>query len=538
MTDIANLTTRLRSLRRTRSLLAWTKSLAAVMGIALWSLIAAFAIDVTLQMRLIERTFVLVICLGILVWACWRFLSRVLLRRDSLVDMALLTEQQQGIASDLVAALQFADPTRRQFGLDELRAAVIGDTAELTDSLEIRCGYSWNDFRRRTWIVLVAGAVIGMACWLCGGHVEAFAKRFLLGDVPYPTRTTIRVTAPGDHAGFGQPVAFVVEASGRLPDDGTVHIVGDAGGETTVVRLAPDVQTASTYVGQLPRAIDSFSFVVELGDARSQEHTVRVLPLPKVIVELDITTPEYAVNKLGGLGQLSGQHAAFAGSRVVPVVTADKKLRRATIDINGKSFAMTPRGSAFVLDTSDRLLARLSESLRYQVQVEDVDGLKLERPTGGVLRVIPDRPPMVTCSTVSAQVLPTAAPMIHVAASDDFGIRRVVLHGTVIRQTETGQETAGPAQAVHELRDPGASVDRAVTIDVSKLDLAVGDRLICVAEVTDDRGGLPSESASSPPLMFEIVDRETVLANLRDIGTKMDSKLNDIIQTQSNLGER
>jgi len=538
MTDLANLTTRLRLLRRTRSLLAWTQSLAAILGVALWSLIAAFAIDVTLHMRLIERTCVLVICLGVMAWAGRRFLRRVLRRPDSLVDMALLTEQQQGIASDLVAALQFADPGRPQFGLEELRSAVIGDTAELTNSLEIRSGYSWNDFGRRIWIIGTAGAVIGLACVLFGGHVNAFAKRFLLGDASYPTRTNIRITAPGDRAGFGQSVEFVVEASGRLPGEGTVHIVGDANGETTFVRLTANPQTPSTYVGRLPRAIDSFSFVVELGDARSLEHPVRVLPLPKVNVELEITTPKYAVNKLDGLGQRSGQHAALAGSHVVPVVTADKELRSATIDVNGKSFAMTPRGSAFVLETSDKLLAQLSESLRYQVQVEDVDGLKLERPTGGVLRVIPDRPPVVTFSTVSTQILPTATPTVRVAASDDFGINRLVLHGSIIRQTETGQEAEGPAQPLHELRDIGSSVDRAVEIDVSKLGLVVGERLICVAEVTDDRGDLPGESASSPSLMFEIVDRETVLANLRDIGAKMDTKLNDIIKTQSNVGER
>ena len=74
MTDLANLTTRLRSLRRTRSLAAWTQSLASVAGVALWSLIAAFAVDVTLHMRLIERTVVLVIWSGVVVWACRRFL--------------------------------------------------------------------------------------------------------------------------------------------------------------------------------------------------------------------------------------------------------------------------------------------------------------------------------------------------------------------------------------------------------------------------------------------------------------------------------
>ncbi|HYW78984.1 MAG TPA: hypothetical protein VE890_05375, partial [Thermoguttaceae bacterium] len=255
MTDLANLTTRLRSLRRIRSAAAWTQSLAGVVGIALWSLIVAFAVDVTLHMHLVERSFVLVIWLAVVGWACRRCFRLAFRRPDSLVDMALLVEQQHGIASDLVASLQFADPGRRQFGLKELRTAVIGDTAELTSGLELKSGYSWADFRRQSWTIAGAGAVIGLACLLFGGHVEAFSKRFLLGDASYPTRTTILVTAPGDRAGFGQPVTFLVDASGELPDGGLVHIVSKSGGESTLVPLTPDSQTPSTYTGKLARAI-------------------------------------------------------------------------------------------------------------------------------------------------------------------------------------------------------------------------------------------------------------------------------------------
>jgi len=333
-------------------------------------------------------------------------------------------------------------------------------------------------------------------------------------------------------------VEFVVEAFGELPGEGRVHIIADGSGEESLVTLTADPQDQEKYLGQLARAIESFSFRVELGDAHSPIRSVRVMPLPKVDIELEITTPEYAMGWLREPGSQGRQHSALAGSRVVPVVTADKPLRSAAIEVSGKSFDMQPRGTAFVLETTDPLFARVSQSLRYQIQVIDEDGLKLERPAGGVLRVIPDRPPMVTCSTVSSQILPDASPTVYVAASDDFGIQRLVLHGSVIRLGDEPQAEEESVQVLRELVGVGPAVDRAMRINLAELGLSVGDRLTCTAEVIDDRGEFPGESVSSSSLIFEIVDRETVLANLRDFGERMDGKLDDIIKTQADVGER
>jgi len=538
MTDLARLTTRLRRLGRARAVAAWTRSSLAVVGIALWTLIAAFAMDVLLRMRVVERGVVLAICLGVLAWACWRFLGPVLRRRQSVIAMALLVEHQQKIPSELVAALQFADPTRPQFGLRSLRDAVITDAADLTGGLKMRLGYSWRDFRRPVMIVLTAGLLIALACWLITGHVQAFGKRLLLTDAMYPTRTEFVVAAPGDRVGFGQPVTFLVNASGVLPDEGTATVVGDESGEMTILRLQADPDNPARYAVTWARAIESFTFVVKLGDARSEKFSVQVLPLPKVDVQLDVSTPEYAVARMNQLRQRSRQHAALEGSRVVPLVTADKELVAATIEINGRTFPMTRRGSQFVLMSSDPLLACLSEPLRYQVQVEDTDGLALERPASGVLRVIPDRPPMATCSTGSIQILPTASPTVRVAAADDFGIDRVVLRGTVLREAESGGQTESPPAELGQLYQPGETVNETLTLRLESLGLVVGDRLTCVAEVTDNRGEFPGQSATCPPLIFEIVDRETLLMNLREIGSRMDSRLGDIIKTQGDMGER
>lgn len=538
MTDLTKLKCRLARLRRRRTLAAWTRAIALFLGVLLWSLIGAFLLDVTLKMRLIERGLVLAVWSGFVLWAYWRLLLPVLRRKSSEIELSLMVESQQGIPSELVAALQFDDPSRTQYGLESLRLAVIADTAELSGGIEIPSGYQWQDFRRPFAVLVTSLALVAIALVLCSEHVEAFARRFVLSNASYPTRTQIKVTSPSENVGFGQPVLFTIEASGFLPEEGTVAIAARETEERTFVTLTPDPTKPDRYTGQLDRAIDSFSYTVELGDAPPVTRSVHVMPLPKVNVELKVATPEYAVERLKTLNGRNGHNAALEGSRVEAIVTADKPLRSATFEVNGKTFAMKKHGKTFVLESADPMLARLSEPLRYQVQVKDKDGLKLDRPAGGVLRVLPDRAPIVGCSSTTIQILPSATPTVRVSASDDFGIERMVLRGSVIRHAGGDEQQESEPQTLKQIEEAGRQIDTSVQLDLAALDLEIGDRLICVAQVVDHRGELPGRTATCPPLIFEIVDRETVLMNLREIGARMDGRLGDIIKTQGDMGEQ
>ncbi|MCP3917498.1 MAG: hypothetical protein GY711_18290, partial [bacterium] len=475
------------------------------------------------------------------VWALYRCAWPVLRHRESLVELALLVEQRQGISSELVAALQFDDARRRQYGLAELRGAVIADTAELSGELNYRPAGSGPAVMRSlaaaTAVVLLAGAIYLLA----SDHVRAFANRFLLGDATFPTRTQIRLVSPGDRAAYGQPVAFRVKVGGERPKGGKVRLVGETSGEVAIVDLAPDAHDESIFAGHLRRALEDCTYVVEVGDARLGPLPLTVIPLPKVDVAMQIEAPAYAAGRFAEAAAGQPQTAALAGSRVTPIVTADKPLRSATMRINGETFSMRRDGSRFTLETENPLLARVSNTLRYEVEVEDEDGLSLERPVSGVLRVRDDRPPRITARTATRQVLPGASPAIEYSATDDFGLARVVLQRTVLRRDPSAQSSlslreSSQAHFRGAKGDYPLQVDRGVSVSLSDLTLGIGDRVICTLQAVDYRGPSEGQAAQSEPLVFEVTDRDTLIKGLAEADAKIDRDLESIIRAESGLG--
>lgn len=538
MNDLSVLKTELQGLRRRRAALAWLAALAGVLAIALGGLLAAFFLDVAMHLGIVERLVVLVAWLLATAWAVWRFVWPLTRRRESLLGLALMVEQQQGIRSELVAALQFSDANRRQYGLAELRGAVVADTADLSKELDYQVPGSSRAMRRN--LLAASGAVLSavLVIVLAGEHVRAFADRFLLGGATFPTKTRIRVVSPGDRVAYGQPIQFRVMVDGERPPHGQVRLVSAVSGDVASVSLLPDKQDASVYVGQMRRAFEDCSYVVEVGDASVGPRTLTVIPLPKVTVAMQIDPPPYAAGRLGKTSASAPQDIALVGSRVVPVVTADKKLRSATIRINGKTFPMQPKDGRFVLESDVAMLTRVATTLRYEVEVEDVDGLRLERPVSGVLRVREDRPPHISGQTATRQVLAGASPAVRYVATDDFGIHRVVLRRTVLRRdTSGGQDEPPPTPVLESSGTYPLQITRGLTVPLSDLKLAVGDRVVCTLQAVDYRGAGQGKVAQSEPLVFEVTDRVTLMKGLNEADAKIDRELQGVIRAESGIKE-
>jgi hypothetical protein len=298
-------------------------------------------------------------------------------------------------------------------------------------------------------------------------------------------------------------------------------------------------------------------YSIHIGDAYTEPAKLELIPLPIVEVVLDVETPQYA-RGLFDPGDANRGRIALEGSRVVPLVSADKKLNAATITIDKQTHAMTRRNDLFVLEGTDSPLARVTGPVRYEVQVVDADGLSLERPISGLLQVRADQPPRIAAATVTRVVLPDAAPQVKYRAVDDFAIDRVVVHKTVYRQARGAalpsesfesssnvDATAGDApattqtitQVIAQPDDRPRELPGVVSVDLSDLKLEVGDSVGVTFEVFDHRGGMESKSGRSERLVFAVTDRAGVLAALRELDAQMDEKLDQIINAQLGSGD-
>lgn len=544
MNDLSTLNSRLHRLRLVRVALSWIDGLAAVLATLLAALLIAMLMDVTMRMGIIERRIVLALWGGIGFWAVLRYLQPVWRRKESLIGLAMTVEHNEGISTDLVAAIQFSDRQRRQYGSADLRTAVVETTAEAAPTFKYQTGNPWRQWFRRVLTCAAVVMTVLLVTTFFPGHTRAFASRFLLFDAPYPTKTIIRVVSPPAQVAYGSPLLFRVEVEGEIPSAGQALLIGASSGETSVVDLQPinnntNDDSPVIFTGQFDRMLEDITYEIELGDANSPPTRVNVIPLPKARVKLEVTPPDYAAKRLATEAATGRSNTALVGSRVVPIVTADKELRRAELGIGDQVFPMEQRGDTFTLTGEDTPLAAISQTLRYEIQIEDLDGLRLARPLSGVLHLREDFPPRIAAATATREVLPNAQPTIRVAASDDFGLDRIVLHRVILRENasvDTPEEL--PPVEIFKSTDQQTVADHTFRLDLANLNLSPGDRVACMFDAYDYRGDFEPQSTRSESVAFEVVDRETIMSTLREVEVRMDEKLDAIIKRQSDIGDR
>ena len=117
-------------LRLFRSTLRFGIVGSSVLSILFWTLVVAFALDYFLiRMGRLERSIVLVAVIAVMVWTVIRYLLPALKVHESDTALAVMVDERHGMHSDLVAAIQFDDEGRLQYGSTELRDAVVEHTA-------------------------------------------------------------------------------------------------------------------------------------------------------------------------------------------------------------------------------------------------------------------------------------------------------------------------------------------------------------------------------------------------------------------------
>lgn len=337
---------------------------------------------------------------------------------------------------------------------------------------------------------------------------------------------------------------------------------------------------AALYVGQLPRLNEPVRYRVTLGDAYTDPAEIAMIALPAVEATLTPVPPKYAARALKA--EKAGRQAAvLVGSQVDLAIacTNKKPLKEAWIIVRPASGTQAQRFDLQAAD-DDRLAWSLpsaktpfqsvEEELRYEIQVTDEDGLHLETPIKGSVRIRADKPPIAVASTVHRVVLPDAKPTIQYRAGDDFGLHKLALEVEVERQTDkyplsasnssgesasASDATAEPAQRmdvetteINLLATSPLTVDKlplsskaAINLGNLQLDpklgpLEKGDRLKVVLVAQDDRGG-PGETFRSEPIIIEVSDDLGVLTAVGEADPQAAQRIDDILKRELGIGE-
>jgi len=542
--------------------------------VVLLAIAADFLLDWLFLFSRAQRGLMLVVLASLAVWGIRRFVWPAIVKHETDIDLALLVERQQGIDSDLVAALQFESADARAWGSAQLEEAVVDYVAEFGNGLKVNRGLARAGDRRTAVALLSIAAALFLAGVIFPNHAAIFFNRLLLGSAHYPTDTTIaRIAINGTEIDLAKPdsnvpripyglaVRFAVEAVGVCPDAGEIRIVSTTGKGATTLALSlanspvaagnptasqppsesPDTDRAG-YAAELPRLIEAISYQVFLGDAWTEPAPLDVISPPVVALELDHTPPPYAARAASTRTSASSrQLSVIEGSQVsLTVRCGNKALSKADFLTGTSRYALEPDDAEkhiWKLPLQGTPLARVTAPVPFEVEVVDEDGLSPEQPLRGHIRIEADRPPRVAAAVVTEKVLPAAKPGIVWGAADDYGLAEVRLLKQITKNSGETEQSVDVVRKVQEKEQPQTALRGRYVLDLAPLTLSKGDQVRVTLEVVDYRGQHPGMTAQSEPVVFMVTDESGILAGLIEADEKSAKQLDQIIQRQLGIGE-
>jgi hypothetical protein len=339
-----------------------------------------------------------------------------------------------------------------------------------------------------------------------------------------------------------------------------------------------DRESSAVFAGELARLNDDVKFRIVAGDAWTEPARVQMIPLPVIETKLSAKPPKYAADRMKKVPSATGQLAVPEGSSVDVTVESvnHKPLASAWMTIQNadgpQRIDLAPQDAQrlnWSLTAGDLPFRDIRRELRYEIQVLDLDGLSLEAPIRGTIRIRPDEPPTIVVDVLHKLVLPTAEPVVRYRATDDYGISNIALLVSVERNAAKPASSsangdlhvdsglpAPPAIAApvelhrFELHAPNEPlfgerlpVAGNFPLSLSPLKLAKGDSLKLTLEVTDYRGendhGQPiGQAAISDSLVLQVSDESGVLAAISEGDQRSEQQLSEIIKRQLGIGDQ
>jgi hypothetical protein len=327
--------------------------------------------------------------------------------------------------------LEYAEPTPTTMpAWPSLVQALTTDTAERTYRLDFHQVIPW---RRLRWPTVAAIALLAFFVLLIA--VSPSARTALMRLFLLPVHYTQLQVEPGNHSvKFGADVNIRAILSGR-PVTKAELLSRKAGSDDSwaPVSLAPgdsqDTLLSGTLETSLKKCQDDLEYRVTADAVESETYRLTILhPLLLKKTEAAIEPPAYTKKKPTTVAD--GDFRVIEGSSVRFRFELDRPAQTGWLRFvpTGKSTAeasppipFTMQGKAMIAAVSG-----LTKDTDYEIQAEAADGMKLD-PQRFHISVQPDRKPEVRLvkPPSAIEVLPTTEVAIHVAASDDFGLKKV-----------------------------------------------------------------------------------------------------------------
>jgi len=423
---------------------AWGTGLAAVVGAGLALLAIGMLLDWWLNLsRLIRGAFLIADASALVCLAVRHTIFPIFHGPDDEEIALMVEEAQPGFCTRLIASIQLSRPGAISAGTSvALVRAMIEQTEDLAGRVDFKTVIKSDRLVRLTMTAVMAVLVFGGAfSWGRRSNVSGpLLARAFLSSVPVPRKTKIEVIGGNMLVARGDDVKLTARAGGVIPDGGAVRI-RFASGRLQQFQLTPAKASAAVFECRLENVQDSFEYRLYLGDAESDDYSVKVLPRPVVVkIECRQEYPQYT-HIVGAVPRAMGDLSILSGSRLQFAIISSNPCGDDLGPEKQNRIHLTGSEKNAKLRIDPRDPRKLSGEMEipvgtsgFFVQLVDTDGLVSKDPAVYRIELVPDKPPTVRITWPERrEELYTRVGKVRIEyeAADDFGLGSLTMKYTV-----------------------------------------------------------------------------------------------------------
>ena len=263
--------------------------------LVLWALaliLLDLGVDFLFRIPAFGRLALLAINIGALAWVIIHHWFRYLRRYDPVRTALQVERRHPELQSLLVSFIQFREGPRESAHVSpSLLAALRRQTIEYTQPIDFREIISYRELKRIFVLSACVLAIFAVASINWPRYFSKLAARMVGIDAKYPTQTQIVEITGDDTIQQGKKITIIARGHGLLPREGELRVRPESGTWETVVFPKTD---KDLYSYDFPEVYQTFHYRVRLGDASSDEHTITVVPPPRIVeTKVHVRYPAY-----------------------------------------------------------------------------------------------------------------------------------------------------------------------------------------------------------------------------------------------------
>jgi hypothetical protein len=469
------LDSRIRVVWRRRQTLHLIAGLLAFCRWAIPLFLIGVAIDWMIYMPALGRVGSLITLLVVSCYRAWRCGWRDLRAFDATRTALQLEAHHGDLESLLISAVQLRDDATRGGGSAVLCDLVCRQAEEAASTLHPEHAVPYHPLRRPAIITMLLAGLLSAFAVVDGPFFAAAVMRIFTPwvTVAYPTDTQITLNQTHMIVKEGDSARIEASLGGVVPDKAMIYVrTGE--GRARVIDLEVAKDSCAYTIASASR---DFTYRIKAGDDRSDWHTVRVIPAPRVErVKVDLTFPSYLERAPESIEALT--LTVPEGTSVNWQITLDRPISAAQFLRDGKD------PLTLQVDEDGRQVTftdGVSDSRGYSFSwVEKERGFRFTSPRY-YMQVASDQAPRVELTSPLANLVALLGRPLNLSAraQDDHGISSTTVAYRVNQREEQTVDLPVPIR--------NGQGDQPIDWDYRSAlpDLKVGDTVAFAVEVSD-----------------------------------------------------